>query len=446
MPAVIDHPRNQPKTITDRWFPLRPHAKQSAAWRTRSRFVCLPCGRQSGKTELSLRRLVRYLPVDRGYDLTRYAYLGPTRPQAKRIAWDALKTLTPRAWMIGLPRETDLIIRCGFRTHVAEIHVIGMDHPARFEGPGWDGVVSDESSDQKPKLDLAVRPAIDSRLGWWWMIGIPKRQGIGARRYRQYCEKGLAGEEGWETHSWPSWDIMPAEAIEAARRDMDLKDFNEQYGAAWESVGGAAFHAFDARVHVRPCQYDPQRPMLIGSDFNVNPMAWVCCQATTDGTGLEAFDEVWLRDTNTQRTLDVLWDRYGATHKGGFIFYGDASGQSRHTSAAASDYAQIKNDRRFRSRVAYPSKNPGIKNRLASCNALFHNAAGQVRCWIDPRCQQLIADLEHRGLDKDGLPVQANADGGHITDAIGYLIHAKWPVTRVEYDDAQSIGVYYGEH
>lgn len=448
MPTIAPPP-TVPHGLTPAWYPLRPHRVQSRLWRTPKRFAAIPAGRGSGKTTISKRRLIRYLPVDRQHGHTHlYAFLAPTRDQAKRVAWTELKALTPTEWLSAPPSEGELIIRTRFSGHAAELHVIGMDKPQRFEGNQWDGVVVDESSDQKPGVfDLTIRPALTHRRGWCWRQGVPKRQGIGSRDFRAFCELGITGKDpDVETFTWPSWDILPADEIEAARRNLDEKDFNEQYGAAWESIGGAAFYAFDRSVHAtRQVPYDPTRPILVGSDFNVDPMAWIVSHTTADGKGLETFDEVWLRGTNTQKTLDLLWDRYGENHKGGWIFYGDATGKARRTSANSSDYAQIRNDKRFRARVIYPNANPAIKDRLSSCNALFRNAAGDVRWWIDPRCVHLIADLEHRGLDKDGLPVDANKDGGHITDAAGYLVHAKWPATRVEPQSSGQIGVFYGD-
>jgi len=432
-------------TITNRWFPLRHHPVQSAAWRTSARFVTLPCGRMSGKSELAKRRLVRFLPVDLGWPVTRYRFIAPTGPQAKEIAWNDLKNLTPRSWLLGLPRETDMLIRCQFASHIAELRVIGMDRPQRAEGSPLDGVVSDESSDQKSNLELSVRPALDARNGWWWQIGIPKRQGIGARKYRENCERGMAGEAGWANYAWPSWDILPAEVIEAARHDMDAKDFNEQYGAVWESIGGAAFHEFDERVHVRQVLYDPMRPILVGADFNVDPMAWVLGQTTPDGKELQIFDEIWLRDTNTIKTLDVLWGRYGSQHKGGWVFHGDASGHSRQTSASYSDYAHVISDARYKAKTLWPTSHPAIKDRLSSCNAMFRNAAGAVRLHIDPRCINLIDDLRNRGLDRNGLLINADKDsGGHATDALGYLIHYRWPSTRLEPRGSAPIGIFHG--
>lgn len=436
--------------LTPAWYSLRPHAVQSALWRCPARFVAIKAGRGSGKTTIGLRRLVRYLPVPRGHQhVHRYAYLGPTREQAKKIAWETLKALVPRHWLEGPPSESHLVIRTAILyptgLHRAELHVIGMDKPQRFEGKQWDGVFEDEASDQRPTIHLSIRPALSERRGWWWKGGVPKRQGIGARKFKEFAERGLRGDSNYATFSWSSETVLTNEEIEQAREDLDEKDYNEQYKADWESVSGAAFHQFDTNVHVRPCTYDSARPIYVGSDFNVSPMAWVLAHKTADGSGLEVFDEIWLMDTNTQSTLDVLWDRYGENHKGGWFFHGDATAAARKTAASSSDYAQIKNDQRFKGRVLYPKAQPGVKDRLSSCNALLRNAAGRVRLWIDPRCENLLADLEHRSLDETGFPKDTSSTEGHASDAIGYLIHWYWPSTRVERKQTGRIGVFRGE-
>lgn len=439
--------------ITPAWYPLRPHAIQSALWRTQARFVGIKAGRGSGKTTIGLRRLVRFLPVQRGHQFVhRYAYLGPTREQAKKVAWETLKSLVPPTWLDGRPSESHLVIKIAIRyatgIHRAELHVIGMDKPQRFEGKQWDGVFEDEASDQRPNIHLSIRPALSERAGWWWKGGVPKRQGVGARQFNKFYERGVSGDKGYASFTWPSSDILTSDEVEQAKQDLDEKDYAEQYDAESVSASGAAFHAFGKDSHVRQCIYDPTRAIYVGSDFNVSPMAWCLAHKTPDGLGLEVFDEIWLTDTNTQATLDVLWDRYGETHKGGWFFHGDATAQGRRTAASSSDYAQIKNDQRFKGRVLYPKDQPGVKDRLSSCNALLRNAAGVVRCWIDPRCENLIADLEHRALDETGYPKDAGKSGtkeGHMSDGWGYLVHWYWPTTRIRQTVAPKIGVYQGD-
>jgi hypothetical protein len=148
------------------------------------------------------------------------------------------------------------------------------------------------------------------------------------------------------------------------------------------------------------------------------------------GNRLEWFDELWLRDANTQMGLDVLWQRY-KDHRGGWEFFGDASGRSRNTAAAVTDYVLIENDARFRAAgrtVHYPKSNPPVVDRFAACNALFLNASGDRRMFVDPSCKRLIADLESRYRKPGERLPEDSGDLGHITDAMGYVVHWKYPI------------------
>jgi len=399
--------------ITEAWTQLRPHVQQSRAWRTQERFVAIAAGRGSGKTELARRRLVRYLPIKKPWSNPMYFYAGPTYGQAKRVAWKAIKALIPKEWIESIS-ETELAIKTVFGS---ELWVVGMDKPHRIEGNQWDGVVIDESSDIKPgTFALSVRPALSHREAWCWRIGVPKRNGVGALEFRECFDEA----SGWESYNWPSSDILPPGEIQDAKEMLDSKDFAEQYEASWVKSGGSAFHDFEPDKHIRPVGYDKTRQIIVGSDFNVNPMAWILAHKTNDG--LEIFDEIWLRDSHTRATLDILHSRY-SDHESSWLFMGDASGQARKTSATKSDYIIIKSDSRFASDIFYPKANPAVKDRLASCNALLHHD----KIHIDGSCSNLIRDLEFRGLDGTGNP-DDSGDQGHISDAFGYVAHGLYPI------------------
>ena len=344
------------------------------------------------------------------------------------MAWDAIRALIPKHWLRREPSSSSMIIETVFGS---KLYVVGMDKPARIEGVQWDGGVIDESSDQKPGVfDRSVRPALTHRKGWCWRIGVPKRYGAGAREFKHAYDLGMRSDAGIRSFTWPSWDILPQEEIAILRSQLDTKDFNEQVGGNFVDAGGQAYYEF-SDANVRPVTYDSHAPIYVGSDFNVDPMAWVLGHKTNHG--LEIFDELWLRNTNTKATLDYLWQKYGETHKGGWFFTGDASSRSRKTSAASSDYVQIKNDKRFDAKVRYDKSNPARKDRLAAVNLLCHNAADQRRLHVDPRCAHLIDDLKNRVIDPaTGEPVAAEPglahDSGHATDALGYLIYKYFPV------------------
>jgi hypothetical protein len=412
--------------LTEAWTPLRAHPKQSALWREKARFVAVPAGRGSGKTELAKRRLVRYLPVIKDWPDPRYFYGAPTTAQAMRIAWKSLKALIPPDW-IEDEKQGELVTKFG-----STLIVVGLDKPQRIEGLQWDGCVLDESSDLKPgTFDLTVVPMLTHRNGWCWRIGVPKRQGPGAKEFRKFFEEGLelmGKDPDRASYTWPSSDILSSAQLKWAQANMDPKNYREQFEARWENSGGSIFYAFEEEYNVRPCVRHPDKPIIVGSDFNVDPMAWVLGHAWEDR--IEWFDELWLRDTNTDAALDVLATRYG-DHSAGFEFYGDASAKARKTSASLSDYRQILTSEKFKElgrTIHYPSANPPIYDRFAACNAMFCNAHGDCRMFVDAKCERLIDDLKARYYKAGTCEPADTGDLGHITDAMGYAVLRLFPI------------------
>lgn len=425
--------------LTPAWTTMRPHAQQSAAWRTRARFVALACGRGSGKTELAKRRLVRFLPVAKHWHdgPARYFYAGPTREQTKRGHWDHLKSLVPKSWLACEPSESNLVIKTRFNS---ELHLCGMDKPQRIEGLQWDGGVLDESSDQKPKsFDLSVLPALSHRDGWCWRIGVPKRHGVGARDFKNFC-KNMAQE----SYAWPSEDILTPEQIAYAMKALDARDYAEQYCAHWGDATGCVHHAFGEHNIDDTVAYDPAQPIIVGSDFNVDPMSWCLMHASPGPLGLgelRVFDELFIRNCNTPLALDRLNEMYGR-HEHGWLFIGDASAKARKTSANASDYIQIMGDTRFRGRrVSYPDSNPPRADRFASVNSMSMSASGHVRLRVHPRCVHLIQDLEDRSYRDGTNEPEDYGDVGHMSDALGYVVYRLFPL-RAELEQSSSPQVH----
>lgn len=410
------------------WPKLRYHEQQSNAWRSKKRFVALACGRGSGKTELARRRVVRFLPIKKNWPNPIYFYALPTIAQARRVAWKPILDLIPKDWIKEV-NKTDLRIDTVFGS---TLYIVGADKPQRLEGVQWDGGIIDESSDQRPGFfDLTLLPALSHKSGWVWRIGVPKRFGIGAKEFKTFFERGLSGDNQIDSFSWKSEEIIPKEEIERAKALLDEVDYLEQYCAVFQSGSGMVFHAYDEILNVSEnAEYNPNKYIVVGSDFNVDPMCWILAHIDMANNTIHVFDEIVKRNTNTQRTLDALHAKYGQ-HKAGWFFIGDATGQARKTSAAMSDYLQILNDTRFENkRVYYPKSNPNVLNRFASCNAMLCNANGDRRLFIHPRCKTLQIDLDNRAYKPGTREVNDYGDIGHITDALGYVVHVLFPINH----------------
>lgn len=404
------------------WIPLRPHPVQSALWRCNKRFITVAAGRGSGKTELALRKLAICGRVNNG----RYFYAGPTIMQAKSVAWDRLIDFVPPQWVAsnGINRS-ELTIKT---IYGCEIRVVGMDKPQRIEGVQYNGGVLDESADIRPgAFDKSIFPALSHHKGWLWRIGVPKRTGIGVREYKESFDKGLLDNSSF---MWVSADILDADVIEEARSRLDPVTFREQFEATWETTAGGIYHSFNPEWNVKEVNYDKDREICVGSDFNVDPMCWTLGHIYGVGKDrtFHVFDEIKLRNTNTPATLNYLFGKYGS-HDKGWRFYGDAAGRNRSTNAALSDYQLIANDTRFKpKRILYPPANPARKDRFAATNSLLRNAKGETRCFISPNCRALIDDLSCRAYKEGTTDPDDGADIGHIADSFDYIIYAEFPV------------------
>lgn len=418
--------------LTRRWTKLRYHEPQSKLWRSSARFVAVAAGRGSGKTELARRRVVYFLNVKRPWPNPLYFYALPTFNQAKRVAWKELLALIPKEW-IRKKSESDLVVE----THMgSELHVLGLDKPMRAEGVQWDGGIIDESSDQKPGIfDLTFRPAFTARKAWCWRIGVPKRHGVGAQEFKEFFYHGAD-----ESYTWASDTVLSPQEIEEIKKTTSEDDYDEQYRASWLDSSGIIFSSFSMVHNVQSVEYNPNLPIVVGQDFNINPMCWTLSHVV--GNKLLVFNEVHKRHTNTMETLDYLASQY-QEHLAGWEFIGDASARAKKTSAETSDYVQIKNHTGFEGRVLvnYSTSNPSLVDRFAACNALFHNAKGEYNCLIDPRCKYLIKDLDGRQWKPGTRLPDDNGDSGHMSDSLGYVIYRKFPLTI--YSTGQ-VGIRHG--
>lgn len=362
--------------------------------------------------------------------------------QAKRVAWRRLLNLIPEHYI-----EDVSVSELNIRTiYGSELFLIGLDRPERIEGLYLDGGVIDEYCRVKPDtFDINVAPTLLWRHGWCHFIGVPRRFGVGASEYKDRYDKACAGElPDSAGFCWPSSEVVPPEELAYYRKTYDERDFQEQFEGSWLNASGGVFHSFDREYNCRPVAYDENLPILVGSDFNVNPMAWVFCHLK--GDTLLVFDELWLRDTNTPEAIKTMLKRY-ASHKGGWQCYGDASSRGRHTSAYETDYNQLANNLTLKAMgrtLHFTRSNPPLCDRFAATNARICSGDGTIKVYISPTCTHLTNDLEVRTYKPGTRQVADFDDVGHISDALGYILYYKWPLRLEPPQGSGRVGITKG--
>ncbi|MBI2686407.1 MAG: hypothetical protein HYX27_08830 [Acidobacteria bacterium] len=211
---------------------------------------------------------------------------------------------------------------------------------------------------------------------------------------------------------------------ERLKRSYDARFFaQEVLGNYLNVTAGRAYSAFDRAENVKEQTYDPRKQLLWALDFNVNPMCSVVAQS--DGDKIRVLDEIVLSRVTTEEACVEFVRRYPFAQR--IAIYGDASGNRMQTTGS-SDYSMMR--RFFQSRgmhhVEYrvPSSNPAVRDRLDIMNGTLNSAGGQRRLFIDPKCKELITDLEQVVLLEGTMIIDKTKDPKrtHLSDALGYLV------------------------
>ncbi|MGA8028315.1 MAG: terminase family protein [Bryobacteraceae bacterium] len=198
----------------------------------------------------------------------------------------------------------------------------------------------------------------------------------------------------------------------------------EVLGEYLNSRADRVYHCFNPAVHLARRAYDPHSALLWALDFNVAPMTSVLVQRRNGG--LAVIDEIVLERATTEEACQEFENRYKG-HASGLEVYGDASGRNMHTTGTT-DYTMLQSflyNAGFRNvKIRVPPKNPAVLNRVQKVNALLTNTFGEVRLEVDPRCKELIKDLEEVMFKPESGIIDKVRDPRrtHASDALGYVV------------------------
>lgn len=257
-----------------------PHAGQAEIKESDARFRIVAAGRRFGKTELASRELFEEAFENPG---TLNWWTAPDYRIAD-IGFNKIKPIIPDEFIEDItyskPKSIDLI-------NGSTIEFRSANKEDGLVGEGINFVVIDEASmvpSQSWKREL--RPTLSDTMGRMLAISTPK----GMNWFHDYWDRGQKDDARYdEIDSWqkPTAENphIPASEIEAAKRELPERIFDQEYRAIFLDDSGGVFEKVRERI-VEPYEWREERgepPYYIGVDF-ARQENWTVI-TVMDGTG-----------------------------------------------------------------------------------------------------------------------------------------------------------------
>lgn len=246
-------------------FQPKPHQAAVLNDKTRHRGVVMH--RRAGKTVMAIfagleAQLSCPLPSPR------VGYIAPYLKQAKKLAWDYLESVTRGGGKHFEINRGDLFTR--FVHNDGKFMLLGADNLEAIRGMYFDLIVVDELADCDPRLwNAVIRPALADRKGRALLMGTPK-----GRMNMLYDLSLKTDDPSWSFHKYDvtQTDMLDAEEIEAARRDMPDALFQQEFMCSFNAalvgaVYGREMNDLQASGRFLRIPYDPAYPVVTAWDL-----------------------------------------------------------------------------------------------------------------------------------------------------------------------------------
>jgi len=220
----------------------------------------------------------------------------------------------------------------------------------------------------------------------------------------------------------PEWFTQTLAAYEGTRLGRQ-----EIHGELLEDVEGLVYSSFSKLPfplgNVDASVVDTGAEILVGQDFNVNPMASVVGVRVADE--LHILDALEVHTSNTEEVAGELRRRYPGRR---IIVCPDPAGKARHTSSPVgqTDFTIL---RRAGFEVRAPNAAPLVVDRVNNTQAMLLQGERR-RIRIHPRAKALITALSNLCY-KEGTSIRDKGSGfDHSADALDYLVWEEFRVLR----------------
>lgn len=386
-----------------------------------SRHPALVAGYGAGKSQAAVIRLAL---LALKYDGLSFAFIEPTYDLIRLIAFPRFQEILDD-WGVGYTlNKADAVIKLD---NGSQIIFRSADNPERLVGFEVADAVIDEADTLRIDQARAVWAKMLARIRERKHDGAPNTLAAVSTPEGfsfMYETWGKEKREGYElikapTSSNPYLPEGYIAQLQATYSKAQLSAYLE--GEFVNLTSGSVYHEFNRKLNGTNETIVDNDVLHVGLDFNVANMSAVV-HVVRDNTACAVAEYTGVFDTPTMARL--LKERY-PDHK--IIIYPDASGNARKSNnASESDHSIL---RSYGLQILVNSRNPFIKDRVLSVNAMIHNLGIRRYLVNGQHCPMLVESLEKQSYAKTGEPDKA---GGfdHVVDAIGYFIAYRYPLVN----------------
>ena len=380
-------------------------SKRKAILSDPSRYKVICSGRRWGKSYFSIIFLLSkpFKPNERRW------IVFPTYRQAKMVSWSILKgVFTGKQVSIN---ETELSITLN---NGAKIELKGADKPDSLRGVSTTMVVLDEYSYMKENVwGEIIQPTLAETKGIAMFVGTPTGT---QNHFYDLFVKGQS--EGGDYKSWQFTTLdggfISAEEIENAKKNLDKRTFQQEYEASFLTAANRVAYNFNRDIHCKVMEKSPR--MFWGVDFGVASYMTAVLMCENTAGEIYVFDEIGLQNSNTfelaQRMKQIA---------PGLPCYPDPAGKARTSNSTKSDHI-ILQEAGFT--VISKKANPTQKDRMNALNRMLEDATGKHKLFVNPKCKNLIRDLELCTLENGQILKTETLS--HFLDGLMYPIEYRY--------------------
>lgn len=399
------------------------------------RFVALIAGIRGGKTYSGAREATHQAWNAKGKGV--YGIIAPTYNMLDRTTWVEFKEAARPLIQRENESKKIIVLKNG-----RVIHGHSAENPDRIRNETFVGFWGDEMREAKNfgLLWKVLQGRVLSTNGKGFITTSPNS-------FDDIHDIFIANrKEGYGIVRFPTYAniYLNKDGIDQLLNDYDEKFAQQELMGEFVIFQGAVYYTFNRKENAgdlafKVANYDPNKPIDLCCDFNVDPMAWVLAQKHINAQGLAevyAIDEIFIRNCNTVQACQEFKNRY-PNHTAGVNLFGDATGQARHTDSNVTNWKIIETELAgYGVTKSVPLANPAERDRINAVNGMICNSRGVRRVQVNPKkCPKLIRDLEQVPYKEGTTQIDKTKDLTltHPSDAFGYRIEKEFSLNRGRY-------------